>query len=199
MAQGRNIHVEVPDFVLVTALVAHLIGRMRNQWTIELGPSKGEIDQETITQLVSYWGVNSALTLGAGRRDITKSMSYAASVFGIYRGRSRRRKYNYSGTGPTYPEIRGKHDHYGHRPKSELLQTICETKTILNYITETLAQLRCTYRTPDGVGFSTLGGALVLTTPAFCKGEFLIRSRIADCFEVIGLNRGIKDPNTVRP
>ena len=112
MTQDQSTVVEITDLLLVTTLMTTVIAKMRQQGTAELAAKRGDmVEQETITQIVPYWSENCATTLDAGARDLINSLTYIATVFGIYWRRSRRRSYNSGGVGPLGPTIRIKYDH----------------------------------------------------------------------------------------
>ena len=184
----QNVYKQVgmADLLITTTMLTPLVRGIWKEGGDDLANKNGsDIEAETLTQIVLYWGENCVLTLDARPAGLIRSLTHIASTLGIYWIKSKRRKFPLGLGGALDPTVRVLCHNFNHIHSSDLLNKIRTTPAPLPDIAGELTLLRCSFRTPDGPRHATLGHALEVLVGIFRHGRFSITTTIVDNYDVM--------------
>ena len=184
--QNPQNRVELADLLITTTLLAPLIRGIWKEGANDLGNKDGsDLDTETITQIVLFWGANCVMTIDLEMAGLIKSATHIASKLGIFWEKPKRRKFPNDLGGALDPTMRAICPNFNATGPKLLLDAIRADPPPLPEVAGRLAKLRRVLRSAEGPSHALLWESLRRMFLTFREGKFTIRTRIVGNYDVI--------------
>ena len=183
---GHNRSFEASDLLVVTTILAPLGEKIWCEMEKEKGrENPGEIDTETLTQMIVFWNSRCALTLDSVTMPLIQSISSIARMLEIKIDRSKRRRVATPMGGALVPALRVRYDLFRHIPKTDRMKIRRTQTTPLLDLSKTVEQLPCTFKNRLECEPARLGRACELLMPLFVEATFECAFDLRDEHDVI--------------